>query len=219
MKASASNLLIFLKNSIQFVVPIYQRNYSWTEREVRQLWDDIIRTGSREEISSHFVGSIVYIERGEGTITEPSPFLVIDGQQRLTSLTLILEALSKAVGTAEPIRGFSEAEMHENYLFNKYRNDEQRFKLLLSQIDKDTLITLIEHSSLPNDHSVRIVENYELIKGLINEHQSKLDIICNGLAKLRIVDISLDPNVDNPQLIFESLNSTGLELKSSGPYS
>ena len=84
MKAAAAKLLPFLKKSDQFVIPIYQRTYSWTEKECRQLWDDIVRTGGNDAIPVHFVGSIVYIEKGLLQVMDQPPLLVIDGQQRLT---------------------------------------------------------------------------------------------------------------------------------------
>src|ERR1700684_4504240 len=90
MKATEAKLLDFLKKSPQFVIPIYQRTYSWTKKECRQLWDDILRAGRNDNVSAHFVGSIVYIEKGLSTLTYHEPMLVIDGQQRLTTLTLIL---------------------------------------------------------------------------------------------------------------------------------
>ena len=102
MKATEAKFLAFLKNSPQFVIPIYQRTYSWTERECWQLWDDILRTGRNDKISAHFVGSIVYIEQGLYHVTSQSPLLVIDGQQRLTTVTLILAALAQALEKLEP---------------------------------------------------------------------------------------------------------------------
>ena len=98
MKATEAKLLDFLKKSPQFVIPIYQRTYSWTEKECRQLWDDILRTGSNDDISAHFVGSIVYIEKGIYQVSSQSPLLVIDGQQRLTTVTLLIAALARALG-------------------------------------------------------------------------------------------------------------------------
>ena len=89
MKATEANLLAFIKKSPQFIIPIFQRTYSWTEKECRQLWDDILRTGSDDGISAHFVGSIVYIEKGIYQVTSQSQLLVIDGQQRLTTVTLL----------------------------------------------------------------------------------------------------------------------------------
>src|SRR6266436_750696 len=107
MIATQAKLLDFLKKSPQFVIPIYQRTYSWTAKECRQLWDDIVRTGSADRISVHFVGSIVYIEQGLSQVTHQSPLLVIDGQQRLTTVTLLIAALAKALGDTEPVDGFS----------------------------------------------------------------------------------------------------------------
>ena len=100
MKASEAKLLEFMKKSPQFMIPIYQRTYSWSERECRQLWDDIIRTGENDNINAHFIGSIVYIEKGIYQITSQTPLLVIDGQQRLTTISLLIAALAKKIGRA-----------------------------------------------------------------------------------------------------------------------
>src|SRR5947209_159399 len=107
MKATEATFLSLLKKSPQFVIPIYQRTYSWTEKECRQLWEDILRCGSNDKISVHFVGSIVYIESGLSQVTHQTPLLVIDGQQRLTTVSLLLAALAEAVGDGEPFDGFS----------------------------------------------------------------------------------------------------------------
>src|SRR5689334_20040806 len=106
MKASESKMLEFLKKSPQFVVPIYQRSYSWTERQCGQLWDDILRTGRNDSITAHFMGSIVYVEQSLYQVSSQSPLLVIDGQQRLTTVMLIVEALARALGDNEPLDGF-----------------------------------------------------------------------------------------------------------------
>ena len=107
MKATEAKLLDFLKKSPQFVIPIYQRTYSWGERECRQLWEDILRTGRNDAVSAHFVGSIVYVEKGLYQVSSQSPLLVIDGQQRLTTVTLLIEALARSLGDSEPVDGFS----------------------------------------------------------------------------------------------------------------
>jgi uncharacterized protein with ParB-like and HNH nuclease domain len=85
MKATEANLLEFLKKSPQFLIPIYQRTYSWTERECYQLWTDVLNAGRSDAISAHFVGSVVYVEKGLYQVSSQSPLLVIDGQQRLTT--------------------------------------------------------------------------------------------------------------------------------------
>src|ERR1019366_185775 len=123
MKATEANFLGFLKKSPQFVIPIYQRTYSWKEKECRQLWDDIVRTGSNDSVSAHFVGSIVYIEKRLYQVSSQSPMLVIDGQQRLTTLTLLLAALALAIEkqdetNREPVEGFSPRKIRNYYLVN-----------------------------------------------------------------------------------------------------
>ena len=97
MKATEANLLKFLRKSPQFVIPIYQRNYSWTEEQCRQLWSDIQRAGREKSVNAHFIGSIVYIERALSSVTSPEALLVIDGQQRLTTCTLLIAALSSHI--------------------------------------------------------------------------------------------------------------------------
>src|SRR5687768_1750037 len=118
MKATEAKLLDFLKKSPQFVIPIYQRTYSWTEKECRQLWDDIVRCGENAKIGVHFVGSVVYIESGLSQVSHQAPLLVIDGQQRLTTVSLLLSALADAVGTSEPVDGFSQRKIRNYYLLN-----------------------------------------------------------------------------------------------------
>jgi len=131
MKATEAKFLDFLKKSPQFVIPIYQRTYSWTDKECRQLWDDIMRTGGNDAISAHFIGSIVYIEKGLYHVVSQPPLLVIDGQQRLTTLTLLLAALAKALerldeSKREPVDGFSPRKLRNYYLLNPQGNRAMR---------------------------------------------------------------------------------------------
>lgn len=212
MKATEARLLAFLKKSPQFVIPIYQRTYSWTERECRQLWDDIIRAGTDDAISVHFIGSIVYIEAGLSQVSHQAPLLVIDGQQRLTTVTILLAALAGALGDAEPIDGFSARKLRNYYLVNPEETGERHFKLLLSQADKATLTSIVGETEPTSEQSLRVTENHALFKDLIAGQKSNLAVLCNGLAKLVVVDIALSRDQDNPQLIFESMNSTGREL-------
>src|SRR3989344_1679508 len=212
MKATAIKLVEFLKKSPQFVVPIYQRTYSWSERECLQLWEDILRTGKNEEITAHFIGSIVYVEKGLYSVANQSQLLVIDGQQRLTTITLLIEALARALGGGEPMEGFSSKTLRDYYLLDPREEGEKKYKLILSQTDKTSLTALLDHGPEPKDYSVRIKENFEFFIEKITEEKNNLASVCKGLAKLIIVDISLNRDQDNPQLIFESLNSTGLEL-------
>jgi len=212
MKATEATLLAFLKKSPQFVIPIYQRTYSWTEKECRQLWDDIVRAGSNDSVTVHFVGSIVYIETGLSQVTQQAPLLVIDGQQRLTTVTLLIAALVEALGDTEPVDGFSARKLCNYYLLNPEESGERHYKLLLSQTDKTSLTALVGGNEQPKDRSLRVTENFALFEGLIKARKGDLGAVCNGLAKLVVVDIALNRDHDNPQLIFESMNSTGREL-------
>jgi uncharacterized protein with ParB-like and HNH nuclease domain len=212
MKASEAKLLEFLKKSPQFNIPIYQRTYSWTERECRQLWEDILRTGQADEISAHFIGSIVYIENSIYQVSSQSSLLVIDGQQRLTTVSLILEALSRQLGESEPFAGFSAKKLRNYYLLNPLEDGEERYKLLLTQTDKQSLLAIVDQKPWPEKFSLRLKENFRLFEKWVKELDGALISLCIGLTKLYIVDISLSRDQDNPQLIFESMNSTGREL-------
>ena len=212
MKATEAKFLDFLKKSPQFVIPIYQRTYSWTERECRQLWDDIVRTGSNDAISAHFVGSIVYIEKGLYQVSSQRPLLVIDGQQRLATVTLILEALARQLRDSKPVDGFSAKKLRSYYLLNPLEDGERGFKLLLTQTDKASLLALVQQKAQPTDQSLRVTDNFAFFEEQVKNLGADLPALCHGLAKLVVVDIALSRDQDNPQLIFESMNSTGREL-------
>lgn len=212
MKAVEASVLSFLRKQDQFHIPIYQRTYSWTKKECVQLWDDIIRAGERDNIPFHFIGSIVYVEKGLSQVSKRAPLLVIDGQQRMTTIAILLAALADALGDSEPIDGFSEKRLFGYYLRNDLETGDRRHKLILTETDRDTLTSIIEKRPLPPNHSVRVSENHKLFKYLIGRQKDDLATVCKGIAKLVIVDIALDRDQDNPQLIFESLNSTGRVL-------
>ncbi len=212
MKATEAKLLSFLQKSPQFVIPIYQRTYSWTDKQCQQLWDDILRAGASDTIAVHFIGSIVYVEQGAYQVTHQAPLLVIDGQQRLTSVSLLIEALARALGDDEPIDGFSAAKLREYYLTKRLEKGDRYFKLLLSQTDSASLKALIKNTEQPKEPSLRVTRNFALFTELLAAQKGDLVAVCHGLAKLMVVDIALSRDQDNPQLIFESMNSTGKEL-------
>ena len=212
MKATEAKLLSFLQKSPQFVIPIYQRTYSWTNKQCQQLWDDVLRAGSSDTIAVPFIGSIVYVEQGLSQVTHQAPLLVIDGQQRLTSLSLLIEALARALGDTEPVDGFSAAKLRHYYLSNPLESGDRYFKLLLSQTDNASLKAIIRHAEQPQEPSLRVAQNFALFTELLKERKDDFAPVCRGLAKLVVVDIALSRDQDNPQLIFESMNSTGKEL-------
>ncbi len=212
MKATEAKLLSFLQRSGQFIIPIYQRTYSWTIKQCEQLWNDILRAGENESISGHFVGSIVYVEKGIYTVSSVPQLLVIDGQQRLATVSLLIAALSRAMEGNDAIEGTSARKLVNYYLLNAEEEGEIRYKLVLSQTDRHTLMRIVDNKHLPKDASLRLVDNFTFFQERIKAAQHELDAVYKGLAKLLIVDIALNRDHDNPQLIFESLNSTGLDL-------
>lgn len=217
MKATEARLLEFIKKSPQFVIPIYQRAYSWSKRECRQLWDDIVRAGSDDDVNAHFIGSIVYIEKGIYQVTSQSPILVIDGQQRLTTISLLLAALADKLallpeGNQEIVEGFSPRKLKNYYLCNPEEEGEKYYKLILSKTDKDSMIAIVDQVDAPHDYSYKIYDNYNMFSTWLDEYSDDLESVCKGIAKLIVVDIALNSDQDNPQLIFESMNSTGKEL-------
>lgn len=212
MKASEANFMQFLTGKHQFIIPIYQRTYSWTNSQCLQLWNDIVRVATDPNTLGHFIGSIVYIHKGIFVSSAIPQLLVIDGQQRLTTISILLAALGQAIKQSRQELKITEKKIQNYYLLNPDEDDELRYKLLLTQSDKETLIRLVEgHDFLPSA-SQRIVENYQFFTRQIQETKIDLETLYDGMAKLIIVDISLDRTQDNPQLIFESMNSTGLEL-------
>jgi len=212
MKANEIRFLDFLGKPAQFIIPIYQRTYSWKRKQCEQLWKDIMRAATDEIVSGHFVGSIVYIEKGIYSHSDTPQLLVIDGQQRLTTLTLLLSALGRTIEKRGDEIGIRQKKINNRYLFNVEEDDDLRYKLLLTQSDKTTLIRLLEEKELHDPVSKQIVENYQFFEEQINKTDIDLMALYRGIGKLIIVDIALDREHDNPQLIFESLNSTGLEL-------
>ncbi len=212
MKAKATTLLEFFEESQnnQFVIPIYQRLYSWKKEQCEQLWDDIIKIGGNDKMNGHFIGSILYVI-DDNTLS--SPLLIIDGQQRLTTITLLFIALRNHLSDEVKILEKFSREKIESYLINNNKDGNKKFRLILSESDKDTLLFLIDKNKRkPSEPSVKIVENFELFKKWIRENTDKLETICKGLKKLMIVWIALEKGKDDPQLIFESMNSKGIEL-------
>jgi len=213
MQAVHAKLLTLFDGRKQFIIPIYQRTYSWSEKQCRQLWEDIVRTAQDDKIPAHFIGSVVYIKASlyDTPTTATAQMLVIDGQQRLTTLFLLLIALREALKTAGDAAHVVPEEL-DDYFINKYEKGELRHKLVLTQADKETLAALIDDKPMPKAASLRVAENFRFFQSQIPASALSLDTILLGVRKLMMVDISLDRDHDNPQLIFESLNSTGLDL-------
>ncbi|RVY90504.1 DUF262 and DUF1524 domain-containing protein [Helicobacter pylori] len=208
MEANAMKLLDFIGKSQerQFIIPIYQRLYSWGKEQCKQLWDDIIKIGGDDKMNGHFIGSILYVHDGQYT-TSYNELFIIDGQQRLTTITLLFTALRDHLSDE-----VKRKEIENHYLINSSKDGDKKFRLILSESDKDTLLYLIDKDKRkPSEPSSKIVENFKLFEEWVS-NTDKLETIFKGLEKLMIVEISLEKRKCDPQLIFESMNSKGIEL-------
>ncbi len=207
MEADATTLLNFIKGNQknQLVIPIYQRLYSWEKEQCKQLWDDIIKIGGNDKMDGHFIGSILYVL--DRITHSDNVLLIIDGQQRLTTITLLLTALRDHL-----IDEVKRKEIEDHYLINSDKDGDKKFRLILSESDKDTLLYLIDKDRRkPSEPSSKIMENFKLFEEWVS-NTNKLETIFKGLEKLTIVWIALKKEKDDPQLIFESMNSKGMEL-------
>lgn len=196
------------KNKRVFKVPVYQRNYDWGNIQCEKLFQDIMKANEYDH--KHFTGTIVYINGIDGSVL--NEVLIIDGQQRLTTVYILLKALYDA---AKGISVRIETEIEE-VMFN--RNCDEKYKLKLKPVktDHEQLRLLIQDKIDEMDRNSNIYKNYICFKNLIDKTlKSGLEVndILNGIKKLEMVELVLDKSQgDEPQKIFESINSTGLEL-------
>ena len=213
MVATVIPILRFLQGPKQFFIPIFQRMYSWEKSHCQQLLVDVMRIGENPDVSSHFLGSVVYMEPAPQNTGIVRQLLVIDGQQRLTTLSLLLSVLGNAIDEQGIDIGIDPKRLSNYYLFNVEEEGELRYKQLLTKHDKETLTCLLENRALPANPSSLLRDNY----GFFQDQLRNIDLttVYKGIQKLKIVDIVLDRTEDNPQLIFESLNSTGLSLSAA----
>jgi predicted transport protein len=202
-------------NAIQFIIPVFQREYRWREENCEQLWKDVVRVGSDSSLPEHFVGSVVYIGAADNAAGF-NRWLLIDGQQRVTTLTLLLTALRdhiRETGWEGDENGPTWQMIDHYFLRNIHLKGNRLLKLHLRRHDDATLTSLITQGSRPDNRSVNVIENYELFRRLLQEADPQ--VIFNGINRLVLVDVRLDRGRDDPQLIFESLNSTGVDLTTS----
>lgn len=219
MDAGKKILLDLLTGSLRFAVPVYQRRYSWGETQCRQLWADIVTVGRHPE-RTHFTGSIVWMQEGGIGPDGVSRCQLIDGQQRLTSVTLLLIALAEyAREHPENLRFSTDMLIDRGYLVDKYATGEGRYKLTLSGDDREVLRSMCDHVVAPDrpNHAntgSRLETNLDLFRSLVAAIDDA-NVVWNGLQRLEVVSVTLDQGRDEPQLVFESMNSTGLDLETS----
>ncbi len=209
MKANETRVQDFLSaNKTRFVIPIYQRNYDWTTAQCKLLLDDILYMGVGDE-TAHFIGSVVFVHDDIYTSSKIKELSIIDGQQRITTLILIYLAIYHLA--IEMKDDDLKSEIYETYLVNKFVSESEKSKLRPTLDNLSAINYLLRaHSTEEFNKYSKIIDNFDYFRNRISEQNYKT--VLEGLSKLMVVEISLDRQKDNPQRIFESLNSTGLEL-------
>ncbi len=218
MKAQDCDFPLLIEGSKQFVIPVFQRDYSWSDEQLETLWDDVWRIGasSQGDERRHFFGAVVLVSAPGGGAAL-SRWLVVDGQQRLTTLTLLLAALRDSLEQSTPPAQppISAQQVAGRFLVNEYLSEHKRRKLLLRRRDDATLESIVLGRRLPAEPSPRIRHAYEWFRRRVGDADSP-ERIHRGITRLRIVEVILRRAVgDDVQAIFESLNSTGLALAES----
>ena len=213
MDARKANIYKFLSGDNQYIIPVYQRIYSWEIEECKRLWFDIVDMQKKNK-NGHFVGSIVSITENDSP-SDMSKFTIIDGQQRITTLMLLLLALRDYAFIHREEKSINWKKINNSFFKNPDEDDDSQYKLLLTETDKDILISLIEKRPIDENLNSRLISNYNYFFSNIKNMDLSLQDIYEAIGKLQIVNINLDRTSDEPQVIFESLNSTGKELSES----
>ena len=210
MKGTAAHLLEFLEGARKrFIIPVYQRNYDWKRENCKQLFDDLVSI-IKEDKGTHFFGSIVSYAHSRDEV------VLIDGQQRITTISLILIAMINAIKKGEIVPSDSRLSdiIEETYIVDKYRKDERKVRLKPFRDDCEAFDRLIYKEEAEYIPESKVTINYRYFYDrIVNTCELTPDELFQAIDSLEVIDIELEPeHGDNPQLIFESLNSTGLDL-------
>lgn len=213
MEAKEKDILneLIAGTKCQFVIPVFQRNYDWRLKECNRLFDDIVDLAKDTDHPErkHFIGAFVY-NFTKFVDTSYNQYVLIDGQQRLISITLLLKALCDYLGTLGEEYEEMLSEINETYLINKFAKDSNlKLKLKPNKVDNDTFNRLMNGESIGTDTTIGI--NYHNFRNRLENMEISINSFYNAMQRLEGVAVILDKD-DNPQVIFESLNSTGLEL-------
>ena len=212
MKANELQINNFLQApNVQFVIPVYQRNYDWKNAECKELLNDIISVET-EDRGTHFIGSIVFVHEGTYSTSEVKELVIIDGQQRLTTINILYVALYRFA--KETNRTQDAERLYNMFLTNQYaKNESSKLKLKQTDVNFFAFKAIILGTEKEYTTYSNVTENYNFFRSCINE--GNFETILSGLNRLIFVEISLERDKDDPQRIFESLNSTGLDLSQS----
>ena len=214
MKPIDCPFMKIINGTTQFVIPVFQRDYKWTDEQCEQLWKDVLAIAAASGERGHFLGSVVYVSTGDSNAGF-TRWLLIDGQQRVTTLTLLLTALRdhiQATGWSGGEDAPTAKRVDAYFLKNVEEEGNRRHKLVLRRHDQATLEALLERKELPRDVSENIRDNYEFFRERLGD--ANPEDVYRGISRLIVVDVTL-AGTDDPQLIFESLNSTGMDLSQS----
>jgi uncharacterized protein with ParB-like and HNH nuclease domain len=206
MKASETKFQPIIEGTKQYVVPLFQRSYSWDKKEWDLLWEDIIDLCENEELKNHFIGSIVTMPTSsvpEGV----SKYLLIDGQQRLTTIFIILTLLRNKARSQG--KDDIATEIEHTMLVNPFKKGDDYFKLLPTQVDREAFKALVNNMPYSEEHGM--FKCYKYFERKINQQDDIIKINKVLTSRFSVVSIVLDYD-DNPHLVFESLNAKGRQL-------
>lgn len=196
---------------VQYIIPVYQRLYSWTEKQCETLWTDIMRAATYDR--RHFLSTLLYIPEDE---EENGCEIrnIIDGQQRTATVTLLLAALARYMDEHQlEVHDFDAGIIMRRYLHSDGSLDG-KLKLVLSRSDANTLAAIVNGEALPEEASANAVQNFEFFMAKMKEDGFDVEKLCKGLELLTVIFAELT-NDDSPQLVFESLNSKGMPLSTA----
>lgn len=211
MKAVQTSMIQFIQiPNQQFVIPVYQRPYKWTKVHCTRLLNDILKV-SQPYSKTHFIGSVVYISDSQYLATKVKPLSIIDGQQRITTISLLFLAMARYIED-HPNNSFMTTSIElMQYIVNQHKQGDDYIKLRLTRRDKEIYDALVKREPMEDEYH-NILVNYNFLYNQIKTGNWDIDKLHEGIARLMVVDVSLERENDDPQLIFESLNSTGAKL-------
>lgn len=210
MHGEAKLLLKFLDGSDnRYIIPVYQRNYDWKPKQCEQLFNDLVQIIKKDR-KTHFFGSIVTSSANKGG---KSDYLVIDGQQRITTISILFTAMVNLMKSGTIISDDKKLaeKIEKKFLVDEYQTEDRKLRLKPIKDDCISFDKLITNDPSEFIESSNITQNYYYFENRIKKNEISIDDLYEAIFRLEIIDIFLDKE-DNPQLIFESLNSTGLDL-------
>ena len=215
MEAVTTGLLDFFARPMQMVITNPERHYHWQQADCQKLWQDVIQAGQDEKEKPHFLGTIVYIEYGIIRQAHIPRLVLLDGQQRLTAVSLLLAALNQA-DEAAGRDDSNHRELHDLFLFNSQEKGELYRKLVPPPGEREVFFSLTRGEEPPTESKNPLAESYRFFKQQIAANGVDTDVIYRGIARLTIMDVSTDRFYRNPQEVYDMLCTTGLDDEQKG---